>query len=112
MGWTTKTMPSAPFSVLPSKMEPPGSEMRNENLVEKSAASTCASEKMLPARLANAVVRRMTTPSLVVAGAAEPLIASPVVSEKSVKSTTSAAAMGVSRSVAMVAVRSMLFSLS
>ena len=49
MGWTTKTNPSAPLSVLPSKIEPPGSEILNENFVEKSLASTWVSEKMLPA---------------------------------------------------------------
>lgn len=84
IGWTTKTNPSAPLSVLPSKIEPPGSEILNENFVEKSLASTWVSEKMLPAWPEVAGVSRMTSPSLVEAVPAEPLIASPVVSEKSV----------------------------
>lgn len=92
-------------------MEPPGSEMRKENFVEKSLASTCVSEKMLPAWLPADRVSRMTSPSAVDAVAAVPLRTSPVVSEKSAKSTTSAAANDVVKRAAVIAVRCILISL-
>src|SRR5215467_3014476 len=71
---------------------PPGFVMRNENAVLKSDAFTVTLLKTLPDLAAIAGTRRITTPSLLLTAAADPLSVRPVVLEKSANDTVVARA--------------------
>src|SRR5688572_1965325 len=70
--WMTKTMPSAPGVVLPSKTAPPEPVMRNVKCELNDEASLCNVLNALPPRLACAGVSHSTRPSGWVATRAEP----------------------------------------